>query len=144
MLADWPEDVDGPRAILISTGSEVHLAVAAREQLTARGIAARGSACRAGNCSTQPSAYQRVSCPMTASPRIAIEAGVSMGWERYAATFIGINRFGASAPYQTIYKELGLTADNIVAQCSYGCGRKATAASLMTNWVGEPNAFSGS
>ncbi|HRX02218.1 MAG: transketolase [Anaerolineae bacterium] len=145
VLADWPEDVDGPRVILISTGSEVHLAVAAREQLTARGIAARVVSLPSWELfDAQPSAYQESVLPHDGTPRIAIEAGVSMGWERYAATFIGINRFGASAPYQTIYKELGLTADNIVAHAVTAVEERQLAASLMTNWVGEPNAFSGS
>ncbi|MEZ4768370.1 MAG: transketolase [Caldilineales bacterium] len=139
VLADWPDGVDGPQVILIGTGSEVHLAVAAREQLAARGIAARVVSLPSWELfDAQPPEYRERVLPNDGTPRIAIEAGVSLGWERYAATFIGVSgRFGASAPYQTIYKELGLTADDVVAHAVTAVEATQLGAGLMASWIGE-------
>ena len=119
VLADWPEDVAGKRVILIGTGSEVHLAVAAREQLAVLGIAARVVSLPSWELfGAQPAAYQESVLPKDGTPRIAIEAGVSMGWQRFADDMVGIDHFGASAPYQTIYREFGLTAENLTARAA--------------------------
>ena len=107
----------GKRVILIGTGSEVHLAVAARELLAAQGIAARVVSLPSWELfGAQTDAYQESVLPRDGTPRIAIEAGVSMGWRRFADDMIGIDHFGASAPYQTIYREFGLTAENLTAR----------------------------
>ena len=117
VLADWPEDVAGPRVILVATGSEVHLAVAAREQLAAQGVAARVVSLPSWELfDAQPTAYRESVLPGDGTPRVAIEAGVSMGWRRFADDFIGVDHFGASAPYQTVYREFGLTSEAMAAR----------------------------
>ena len=116
VVADWPEDLDGPRVILIATGSEVHLAVAAREELAKQGIAARVVSLPSWELfEAQPDAYRAAVLPDDGAHRLSIEAGVTMGWSRYASHNIGLNRFGASAPYQTLYQKFGFTVENIVA-----------------------------
>jgi transketolase len=67
----------------------------------------------------QDEAYQQSVLPPEVRSRIAIEAAVPLGWERWvgeAGVTIGLNRFGASAPYQVIYENLGLTSQRIVAE----------------------------
>jgi len=115
VLVDWPAGVTGPQVILIGTGSEVQLAVAAREQLAARGVAARVVSLPSWELfDAQPAVYRQSVLPNDGTPRVAIEAGVTMGWRRFADDVIGIDHFGASAPYQTIYREFGLTAEALV------------------------------
>ncbi len=111
-------EADGPRqATLIATGSEVSLALEARDALKADGIsvAVVSMPCTA-LFDEQDEAY-RTSILGTA-PRVAIEAGIGFGWERYIGTegaFIGMSTFGASAPAEDLYKHFGITADAIVA-----------------------------
>ncbi|MFN2222383.1 MAG: transketolase-like TK C-terminal-containing protein, partial [Candidatus Promineifilaceae bacterium] len=65
----------------------------------------------------QPQAYRDSVLPPAVTARVSIEAGVTIGWERYVGPqgkIIGLNRFGASAPYQEIYQHLGLTAEAVV------------------------------
>lgn len=118
VVADWPEGVVGPRAILLATGSEVHLAVVAREVLAAQGVAARVVSLPSWELfEAQSEAYRHQVLPPQVAARVSIEAGVTLGWERYAGSrgvIIGINRFGASAPYKTIFEHFGLTVDRIV------------------------------
>ena len=67
----------------------------------------------------QSQEYRESVLPGTISARLAVEAGVTMGWERWVGdkgAVIGINRFGASAPAETVYRELGLTVENVVAR----------------------------
>ncbi len=120
VVSDWPDGLNGPRVLLIGTGSEVHLAVAARDRLAEQGVAARVVSLPSWELfEAQPAEYRNAVLPPDVTARVAIEAGVSLGWRRYIGpdgVFIGIDRFGASAPYQTIYEQLGLTADNVVAQ----------------------------
>jgi transketolase len=66
---------------------------------------------------SQPQSYRDSVLPPEVKVRIAIEAGVVQGWERYLGdrgAFVGMDRFGASAPYKILYKEFGLTADRVV------------------------------
>jgi transketolase len=118
VVADWPEGLVGPRAILLATGSEVHLAVVAREVLAAQGVAARVVSLPSWELfEAQSQAYRHQVLPPEVAARVSIEAGVTLGWERYAGSsgvIIGINRFGASAPYKTIFEHFGLTVDHIV------------------------------
>ncbi len=108
-------DVDQPQVILTASGSEVQLAVAAQEQLAVDGIAARVVSFPCWEqFAIQETSYQKhVFLPDV--PVVAVEAAVPFGWERYADRVIGIDRFGASAPYQRIYKEFGITAEAVVA-----------------------------
>jgi transketolase len=111
-----------PQVILLATGSEVEIAVNAREILEANGTPTRVVSVPCMELfRAQPAEYRREVLP--AGPvRIGIEAGVRQGWdwlligERGSddkAAFIGMNHFGASAPAETLYKEFGITAENV-------------------------------
>ena len=107
-----------PDIILIATGSEVHIALEAREQLAQKGIGARVVSMPSWELFEKSSqAYKdRVLLPGVAA-RIAIEAGLPMGWERYAGssgTIIGMTGFGASAPGNVVMEKSGFTSENIV------------------------------
>lgn len=108
-------DVDQPQVILTSSGSEVQLVVAAQKRLEAEGIKARVVSFPSWKqFEAQPESYRQEVFPESV-PVVAIEAAVPFGWERYADRVIGINRFGASAPYKTIYEKFGITSDAVVA-----------------------------
>jgi transketolase len=106
--------------ILMGTGSEVPLIVAAGHRLAEQGIGVRLVSFPSWELfEQQDEAYQQSVLPAEVAHRIAIEAAVPMGWERWvgeAGVVIGLNRFGASAPFQVIYDKLGLTSDRIVAE----------------------------
>lgn len=107
-----------PDVILLSRGSEVHIAHEAYQTLTAEGVKARLVSLPSWSLFEKQSAeYQASVLPPNVTRRVSIEAGVTMGWERYvgsSGTMIGINHYGASAPYETIYREFGLTAEAVV------------------------------
>jgi transketolase len=112
-------DAESAQALIIATGSEVAVALAAADQLEAEGIAVRvvSMPCRE-LFDQQEAGYREKVLPSSIPVRVAIEAGRSIGWERYVGcegTIIGVDRFGASAPFQRIYAEFGLTAERIVA-----------------------------
>lgn len=106
-----------PDVILIATGAEVEMAVEAHAKLAEQGIGARVVSMPSWELfQAQSETYQNKVLPPEVKARVAIEAGVSMGWERWVGpqgSIIGLDRFGASAPYQTIYQHLGFTADNV-------------------------------
>ncbi len=107
-------EADGePVAILMATGSEVSIAVEAKHLLAAEGIAARVVSLPSLELfAAQDEAYIESVLPSAITARVAIEAGVRQGWDRWlnGGQFIGLDRFGASAPYETIYEKLGITA----------------------------------
>ena len=112
-------DVDGgaPDVILIGTGSEVQLAVAAREQLAAKGVRARvvSMPCREW-FDAQEQAYRDIVLPPIVKARVSVEAGVAQGWrEVVGATgrIVSIEHYGASADFATIFKEFGITAEAV-------------------------------
>ena len=111
-------DTDGtPDLILIGSGSEVHLALDVRERLARQGIQARvvNMACWE-LFEQQPPEYQAEVLPPEVTARLAVEAASPMGWERYVGTqgdVVGINRFGASAPYEVIFEQFGFTGENV-------------------------------
>jgi transketolase len=115
-------DADGrPDVILIATGSEVSLAVEARQQLAGRGIEARVVSLPSWELfDAQPPAYRDSVLPPSVLARVAVEAGVPMGWEKYVGPFgavVGIeNRFGASAPLKVVMEKYGFTAANVAAK----------------------------
>jgi transketolase len=115
-------DAEGPTpdVILIATGSEVHVALAAREMLAADSIGARVVSMPSWELfEAQPADYKESVLPTSVTARLAIEAGVTLGWERYVGTqgdVIGIDRFGASAPAKIIFEQLGFTAENAAAR----------------------------
>ncbi|WP_439813939.1 transketolase [Zavarzinia sp. CC-PAN008] len=102
---------------LIATGSEVGIAVEAQKRLAASGIAARVvSAPCLDLLAEQPADVRRAI--LGTAPRIAIEAGIAQGWERWIGEegcFIGMTGFGASAPEKDLYRHFGITADAVVA-----------------------------
>jgi transketolase len=106
-----------PNVILIGTGSEVHLALEAAERLEEKGFRPRVVSMPSWELfDKQPEDYRSRVLPPHVHARIAVEAGVAQGWHRYvggAGKVIGINRFGASAPYRLLYEKFGLTADKI-------------------------------
>lgn len=117
VLADAPGT---PDLILIATGAEVHLALAARETLAAEGAAVRVVSMPSWELFEEmPEDYREAVLPQAVSRRLVIEAGSPMGWERYAGPgglILGIDRFGASAPGGVVLKAYGFTPENVVRQ----------------------------
>ncbi len=107
-----------PQLILMATGSEVSLVLEAAERLHASGVKVRVVSFPSWELfEQQPASYQRKVLPTGIKNRIAIEAGVTLGWERWVGAkgkVIGIDHYGASAPYKTIYEKFGLTVDAII------------------------------
>ncbi|MDP9335144.1 MAG: transketolase [Actinomycetota bacterium] len=109
-----PEGAARPDVVLISTGSEVQVCIAAREQLATRGIAARVVSMPSWYLfEQQPDDYRADVLP-SGVPTLAVEAGVRFGWERYADDVVSIDRFGASAPGEIVMRELGITPEHAV------------------------------
>jgi transketolase len=119
VLADAP-DGRRPGVILIATGSEVAMALAAREELARQGIAARVVSMPSWELfEEQPQSYKDEVLPPEVTARLAIEAGVPQGWWRYVGSsgdVLGLERFGASAPGKTVLEKLGFSVDNVVAR----------------------------
>ncbi len=107
-----------PQVVLIATGSEVQIAVAAREQLASEGIRARVvSAPCLEWFMEQDEAYRESVLPAAVKARVSIEAGIGMSWHGIvgdSGRMVSIEHFGASADYQTLYKEFGLTKEAAV------------------------------
>jgi transketolase len=115
VLADSPGGA--PQVILISTGSEVALILEAHERLEKEGIRVRAVSMPSHELFEREAAEYRTSVFPPGVKRIAVEAAHPMSWHRWVGNdgmIIGIERFGASAPYKDIYKHLGLTVDRIV------------------------------
>jgi transketolase len=115
VLADAPGT---PDVLLIATGSEVHLALEARELLAEQGVAARVVSMPSWELfNAQPASYREAVLSPQVTARLAIEAGVTMGWARYvgpAGEVLGLDRFGASAPYKVLLGKFGFTAEAVV------------------------------
>jgi transketolase len=113
--------------LLLATGSEVTLAMAARERLATAGIAARVVSMPCWELfAAQPAAYRDQVLPPAITARVAVEAGVSLGWREWVGTcgaVIGVDRFGASAPAEKLFAEYGLTVDAVVAAARAQLGR---------------------
>ncbi|MDH3682295.1 MAG: transketolase [Acidimicrobiia bacterium] len=108
-------DVDDPEVILVGSGSEVALCVAAEHRLAEQGIVARvvSMPCWEAFESLPSEARHAVIDPDV--PAISIEAGVTLGWDRYVDVAIGIDTFGASAPGSRVLEELGINVDHLVS-----------------------------
>ena len=112
-------DADGetPDALIIATGSEVHLALQAREQLATEGLRIRVvSAPCLEWFEAQGAEYRDSVLPPDCAARISVEAGSTIGWYRYVTDrgrCIGLDHFGASADEATLYREFGITAEAI-------------------------------
>jgi transketolase len=112
-------DCEGtPQIILIASGSEVHIAHEAYRRLMEGGIRTRLVSLPCWELfDDQDEAYKDSVLPARVTQRVSIEAGVTLGWQKYVGLggiAIGIDRFGASAPYQRIYQEYGLTPEHVI------------------------------
>ena len=114
------KDCEGtPDVILIGTGSEIGVCLAAAETLSTGGKNVRVVSMPSWELfDEQDQAYRDSVLPPSVTARIAVEAGIEQGWSKYLGTagrFIGMNRFGASAPAGELYEHFGITAENVVA-----------------------------
>ncbi len=108
-----------PQVVLIGTGSEVQLAVAARETLEADGIPTRvvSMPCQEW-FAEQDDAYRESVLPSAVRARVSVEAGIAMSWHKLvgdAGRSVSLEHYGASAAYETLYQEFGITAEAVVA-----------------------------
>ncbi|REJ70222.1 MAG: transketolase [Planctomycetota bacterium] len=132
VLADAADGA--PEVILIGTGSELAIAVEAYEQLAADGVKVRLVSLPSWELfDEQEAAYHDEVLPPSVTARVAVEAGIAQGWERYlgplsarkgeGGRFLGLSDFGASAPYQQLYEHFGLTPAAVVAAARDALGR---------------------
>ncbi len=112
------ENSTTPKIILMASGSEVQYALGAYEQLSKEGVLARVVSMPSWELfERQPKEYRVSVLTPSIKKRLVVEAGVFMGWHKYAGdegVIIGMNSFGASAPYELLYKEFGFTIENVV------------------------------
>jgi transketolase len=108
-----------PDVILIATGSEVQLAVAARERLEAEGVGTRVVSMPSVEWfEEQPAAYRERVLPPSVKARVAVEAGIALTWYRYvgeSGRIVSLEHFGASADAKTLFAEYGFTAEHVAA-----------------------------
>jgi len=113
-------DAEGgsPEVILIGTGSELHEALAAYDQLTADGVKARVVSMPSWELfDAQDQTYRDEVLPPTVTARVAVEAGIEQGWEKYlgpGGQFVGMSSFGASGPIKQLYEHFGITSAAVV------------------------------
>jgi len=107
-----------PDVILIASGSEVEIALSAAEMLATKKMAARVVSMPSWELfEKQSEKYRRQVLPEDIKAKIAIEAASPQGWDRYVGergVVIGLNHFGASAPYDVLYEQFGITAEHVV------------------------------
>jgi transketolase len=107
-----------PKLILIVTGSEVGLAMEAREKLNAEGTPTRVVSMPCWEFFDEQSAkYKEEVLPAKVTARLAIEAGVSLGWHKYVGdrgATLTVDRFGASAPAEDVFRDYGFTVENVI------------------------------
>ncbi|HEY6852894.1 MAG TPA: transketolase [Gemmatimonadales bacterium] len=118
ILADAPNGA--PRVILMGTGSEMELVLGAYERLAADGVAVRAVSMPSLELfARQPKEYRDGVLPPAVPLRVAVEAAAPQSWYRWVGergAILGLDHFGASAPYQRLYQEFGLTVDHVVRQ----------------------------
>jgi transketolase len=116
-----------PQVLLLASGSEVSVAVEAHEKLAAEGIASRVVSMPSWDLfEKQPQAYRDEVIPPAVSVRVAIEAASPFGWERYIGpkgAVLGLNRFGASAPYKVLAEKFGLTPADVIRRAKELLGK---------------------
>ena len=109
-------DVETADVVLVATGSEVHVCIEAATALADQGVAAQVVSLPSWDLfEEQPESYRRSVLPEDV-PTLSVEAGVTLGWARYADASIGIDTFGASAPGGEVLERMGFTADNVAAR----------------------------
>ncbi|MFC5752756.1 transketolase [Actinomadura rugatobispora] len=108
-----------PDVVLIATGSEVELALEARDALEAEGTPARVVSMPCVEWfEAQDDAYKQQVLPASVRARVSVEAGIALGWRQYvgdAGESVGLEHFGASADYKTLFQQFGITAERVVA-----------------------------
>lgn len=113
-------DVDDPQVALVASGSEVSLALDAAKALAERGVRARVVSFPSWELFDRQDAPYRQSVLPFDLPKVVVEAGVSQGWERYTGPIVRFvaldNRFGASAPFKDVYRNLGFTVERVVEE----------------------------
>ncbi len=119
----WQRGDGEPEAIVVATGSEVHLALEGARALDAN-VRVVSMPCWE-LFEEQDDGYRESVLPASVETRLAVEAGTTFGWERYASAAIGIDRFGASAPGPRIFAELGLTAEAVTTALEARLGARA-------------------
>jgi transketolase len=113
------EDVANPQLVLIGTGSEVSLALSAAKLLAGEGIRARVVSFPSWRIFDEQSAEYKANVLPAGVPKLAVEAGATLGWWKYVGTggdVVGLDRFGASAPGPIAMKELGFSPENVAAR----------------------------
>jgi len=125
VLADSSGTLD---VLLIASGSEVHLALEARELLAEKGVGVRVVSMPSWELfDAQPESYREMVLPPEVTARLGIEAGVTQGWGKYVGwdgDVIGLDCFGASAPYKVLTEKFGFTAQAVVEQALRLLGRE--------------------
>jgi transketolase len=118
-----------PELVLVATGSELQIAVEARKVLEAEGVATRVVSMPCVEWfDEQDEAYRQQVIPPSVKARVAVEAGIAQPWHRFvgdAGEIISIEHFGASADYQTLFREFGFTTENVVAAARRSIARAA-------------------
>ena len=119
------EGADGPQVVLIGTGSEVHVCLEAATLLASDGVRARVVSFPSWDLfALQPDEYRSEVFPV-GIPRLAVEAGSSFGWDRYAEATVCIDHFGASAPGEVALEEFGFTPENVAVRATALLGTTA-------------------
>jgi transketolase len=106
----------GDAAAIVATGSEIEVALGARELLAAKGIAARVVSMPCMEIFRDRPSAERAEVLPPELPTVAVEAAAPLGWHEFADDVVGLTRFGASAPGPTLYKELGITAEAVAGR----------------------------
>jgi transketolase len=114
VLVDAPDGAP-PDAVIVATGSEVAVALAARDELAASGVPVRVVSMPSWELFAAQDALYRDDVLPPELPKVSVEAGVSQGWERWVDRCVAVNRFGASAPGDVVLRELGISAEATVA-----------------------------
>ena len=118
MVRDWNDDIPGRKIILLATGSELELALAAVEPLQREGIGARVVSLPSTTVFDRQDAAWREHVLPRGVARVAIEAGVTAFWHKYVGLeggVVGIDTFGESAPAGVLFKHFGFTVEQVVA-----------------------------
>jgi transketolase len=120
VVADFDASIAGSRAVILATGSEVSLALGARDALAKEGVAVRVVSMPCTSVFERQDGAYRTSVLPLGVPRVAVEAGVTDFWRRYVgaeddprAAVVGIDTFGESAPAPVLFKHFGFTVDNV-------------------------------
>lgn len=110
----------GPDVILVATGSEIEIALDAADVLEQEGASVRVVSMPCWELfEQQDEGYQQEVLPRSVAAKVVVEAGIRQGWDRWVgndAAFVTIDRFGASAPYEVLYAEYGITVERVVAE----------------------------